>query len=79
MKKLIVGIVFGAALGGLVGASASSSQPKWDHYRSRNSGNAVVIKNYCLSAEDVAAHLKLQEYSPREGVIAVYGCYKKGY
>jgi hypothetical protein len=78
IRRAVVAIlaVYLVAMVGL-GARAQSSQ-RWDHYRSRNSGNVLVVKGRCIGAEDSAAHLRLIDYRDNGGHI-VYGCSRKGF
>jgi hypothetical protein len=77
MRKALA-LTIGTALALSIGAASAQTNQRWDRYRSRLSGNVVVIKGHCIMAEDSAAHLKLIDYRDGGGHI-VYGCYRHGY
>ena len=76
MRKTVGSFVLATIVGwSILGAAVAA--PRWLHYRtSDGSPAAVVVKAHCLAAEDVAAHLKLVDYSSDR---IVYGCYRKGF
>lgn len=76
MRKAIIAAVLAS---GLVATPAlAGSAQRWDHYRSRTSGNVVIIKAACVGGEDSMAHPKLVDYADH-GARIVLGCYRKGF
>jgi hypothetical protein len=57
--------------------------PRWSTYVDLKSGNEVIFKTACLTAEDSAAHLKLRVFTDTSATgrrrTSSYGCYKRGY
>ena len=77
-RAKIVIWVLAAMLAYGAGSAWAHSVSRWAHYTERRTGNELVVKAACLSAEDSAAHLKLIAYDDGGGHI-VYGCYRRGY
>ncbi len=77
-KRLVFGIlaVYLAAVF-MLGTARAAGPNRWEHYRSRVSGNVVVIATRC-SAEDSSAHLRLRDYRDG-GAVRVYGCARRGF
>jgi hypothetical protein len=76
MRRIIATILVAASATGIIAGSAhAAGTSKWEHYRSRVSGNVIVIKTAC-EAEDTLAHLRLLE---KDAGRIVLGCHHKGY
>ena len=80
MTRKAVAIIIGAYLitcAG-IGVARSANPARWEHYRSRQSGNVLVVKAGCLAGEDSAAQLRLVDYRDH-GAHVVLGCNRKGF
>jgi hypothetical protein len=80
MTRKAVAIIIGAYLLFMagIGVARSANPARWEHYRSRQSGNVLVVKAGCLAGEDSAAHLRLVGYRDHGAYVAL-GCSRKGF
>ena len=74
LRTAILALALALAIG--ITSAHAATGGRWDRYRSRKSGNVLVVKASCLTAEDSAAHLRLIAFDAGR---AVYGCSRKGY
>ena len=72
---LIVALVFWPMAIGIIAAKANVQQPRYDRFRSRLSGNVVLIPSRCWQ-EDSLAHLYMHDF---DGGKLVLHCHHKGY
>jgi len=76
MRKSIVALaVVCAAAGFTAGSAHATAEPRNDRFRSRLSGNVVVIPSRCWQ-EDSLAHLYMADF---DGAKLTLHCHHRGY
>jgi hypothetical protein len=78
MRKAIVSLMVVSATAGFVaGTARAATEPRYDTFRSRLSGNVVRIPSRCW-AEDSMGHLYVRDIADH-GAKYTFGCHHKGY
>jgi hypothetical protein len=76
MRKSIMALILVCTASGFVAGSAkAATEPRYDRFMSRRSGNVVRIPTRCWQ-EDSLAHLYMYDY---DGGTLTLHCHHKGY